>query len=133
MNTLSNIELETDEQRRICLIPCKIRDGKLVGNGTVVSFTLREAAQKFAPSSEPRARANVLRAKRGNYIGMIKAGKIYRNFLIVNPTDDGNIKWLLRKSPELEASISEIYLVDEIVNKRIALDLPSIGGPGATQ
>ena len=114
------------------LIKCELVQGYLRCRNERIELTLKEAAAKFAPSSEPRARQNVLKARRGHYIGLKNTGQVYRNFLIINPTEDGDVRWLLHQNPELETSISEIYLVDEVTVFRNTTDLPSTNAFGAT-
>lgn len=132
MSMLSKIEESNHGDHVLHLYKCELIDGKLYRRGKRFSLDIKEAAAKFAPSHEPRARSNVLQARRGDYLGMLSEGKAYRNFRIVPPTDNGDIRWLLKKNPHLETTISEIYLVDEVTIVRNAVDLPSTGGSGAS-
>lgn len=106
---------------------CKLHDGVLTPRGARSALTLKEAFAKFCSSAEQQAKANLLRARRGHYLGIRKKGNRLENFLIVNPTADGDVRWLLRKIPELEASIIEVYVVDEVNRAKNATDLPTIG------
>ena len=109
------------------LVPCQLRGQVLVKSGKRFPISLREAITKFAKSSDPRTNANILRARRGHYLGIRKKGDRLENFLIVNPTQDGSISWLLKKVPDLEHNIIEVYLVDEVQRPYSAVDLPGAG------
>lgn len=105
---------------------CEQRNGILVPRGEQIALPLKEAMAKFCHSDDPRARMNVFRARRGHYLGIRNKGNKLENFLIVNQTTDGNVRWLFRKIPELEASIVEVYVVDEVNRVKSAADLPTI-------
>jgi hypothetical protein len=101
-----------------------------VPRGEQVVLSLPEAVAKFCAANEPGSRANLFKARVGNFIGIRNKGTRLENFLIVNPTTDGDIRWLLRKMPELDTSIIEVYVVDEIYRPKNATDLPTVN-PGS--
>lgn len=105
---------------------CDLRNGRFVALGEQIAMPLKDAVAKFCHSADPRARANVFRAKRGSYLGIRSKGNQLVNFLIENPTADGNARWLFRKMPEFEASIVEVYVVDEVNRAKNAADLPTL-------
>lgn len=108
----------------ILLRPCVLRRGRLVPSDDVLTLNLPEAVRKFAASGTRGARANVLNARSGNYLGVLTTRT---SFLLVNRMPGGDIAWLLKKRPELETEISEIYFVQDVVIPRTVVDLPPIG------
>jgi len=72
---------------------------------------------------------NVARLRTGQYIGIRKKDRA--NFVIVNPTKDGDIRWLLAQRPDMANQISEVYLVEGVVIRRSVIDLPVLGADGA--
>lgn len=114
-----------DENDHILTIrKCALRRGRLLPSGDARDVNIKEAVALLAPSLTRLARANVLRAKTGQYVGVKSDSS---NFVIVNPTGDGDIRWLLRKYPDLQIQIREVYLVESVVIRRNAIDLPSDG------
>jgi hypothetical protein len=103
---------------------CVVRRGRLLPSGDASDLNIKEAVALLAPTRARLARANVLRAKTGQYIGVKSDSS---NFVIVNPTSDGDIRWLLRKYPDLQMQIRDVYLVESVVIRRNAIDLPSDG------
>lgn len=119
-----------DVVHSITLRKCELIRERLVPRGEPESFSLDEALKLLAPTGTLRARANVARVRVGQFIGVSRSGG--SNFVIVNPTSDGDIRWLLRQRPDLNVSIRDIYLVDDVVIQRNTVDLP-VGAPGAYQ
>lgn len=105
---------------RITIKKCQIKNDKLIPTGEKEVLDIRDAIRKLAPSKSGKGIQNVVNAKSGHYIGLNSDGT---NFVIVNPTDDGDIRWLIRKKPELLDNISELYLVDDMEIKRNFIDL----------
>jgi hypothetical protein len=103
---------------------CVLRRGRLLPDPEVQDLNIKEAVAILAPSKTRLARTNVLRAKTGQYVGVKSDSS---NFVIVNPTGDGDIRWLLRKYPDLQFQIRDVYLVESVVIRRNAIDLPSDG------
>lgn len=103
---------------------CAVRRGRLVPDDEVQDLNIKEAVALLAPSKTRLARTNVLRAKTGQYVGVKSDSS---NFVIVNPTSDGDIRWLLKKHPDLQFQIRDVYLVESVVIRRNAIDLPSDG------
>lgn len=103
---------------------CEIRRRRLHPVGEPESLNIKDAVALLAPSKTHFARTNILRAKTGQYVG-VKSD--LSNFVIVNPTSDGDIRWLLRKHPEFPLFIRDIYLVEDVTIRRNAIDLKSDG------
>ena len=114
----------TENDHLLTVRPCSIRRGRLLPSGDAKDLNIKEAVAILAPSASPLARANVLKAKTGQYVG-VKVDS--SNFVIVNPTSDGDIRWLLRKHPDLQTQIRDVYLVESVVIRRNVIDLPSDG------
>ena len=104
---------------------CSLTRKKLLPEGEALTLNLKEAVALLAPNKTRLGRANVVRLKTGQYVG-IKSGDL-SNFVIVNPTNDGDIRWLLSKHPDLSSQIRDIYLVESVTIRRNAIDLPSDG------
>lgn len=109
---------------------CEIRRRRLHPVGEPADLNIKEAVTLLAPSKTHLARTNILRAKTGQYVG-VKSD--LSNFVIVNPTSDGDIRWLLRKYPDLPLFIRDIYLVESVTIRRNAIDLKSDGDAGETR
>lgn len=105
------------------LTKCELKGNTLVERGEYFPLSINEAIQRLAPSGMPGAKFNVLKVKTGAYIGIWNRNGQIKNFIIHNPTDDGNITWLLDKLPELGASLIEVYLVNDISKPKKARDL----------
>ena len=100
---------------------CKLVRGRLVVRGEPEFYNLEEACSRFAPSGTVRAKINVLKAKTGDYLGLRK--DIRSNFVIRNPTSDGDIRWLLQQYPEFKLRMGEVYLVHGHVIRRELADV----------
>jgi hypothetical protein len=101
---------------------CVLKRQRLIPEGEQTVLNLKQAVQLLAPSKTRTARANVMKLKPGYFIG-VKAGD-KSNFVIVNPTSDGDIRWLLRKHPDLPVLVQDIYWVESVNIRRNAIDLP---------
>jgi hypothetical protein len=104
---------------------CSLTRKKLLPEGEPQTLNLKEAVALLAPSKTRLGLANVIRLKTGQYVG-VKSGDL-SNFVIVNPTNDGDIRWLLKKHPDLASQIRDVYLVESVTIRRNAIDLPSDG------
>ena len=125
------IAANVDFTHKITAQPCVLKRGILVPGGNPQSFDLAEAVRKFAPTGSTQAKRNVLRARVGHYIGLIPradGGKL--NFLLVNAVDGGDVRWLIKRSPEIEPLLSDVYLVVDVQLPRTGTDLPSVDGSG---
>ena len=104
---------------------CSFKRKRLLPEGESQTLNLKEAVALLAPSKTRLGRANVIRLKTGQFVG-VKASDL-SNFVIVNPTNDGDIRWLLKKYPDLALQIRDVYLVESVTIRRNAIDLPSDG------
>lgn len=111
------------DQYTFYVTKCELRGGVLVERGNYFPLTIREVVAKFAPSKQSNAKANILKAKSGSYLGICNKNGQVRNFVIYNPSDNGDIRWLLEKVPELESSIIEVYLVNDIDRPKSTQDI----------
>lgn len=105
---------------------CAFRRGHLVPEGDSEELTLDEAFRKLAPTGTRQARTNVVRVRTGQYLGLKPSNN--SNFSIINPTTDGDIRWLFQQKPEMKSALKEVYLVEDVVIRRETVDLPPIGG-----
>lgn len=88
-------------------------------------LNIKEAIALLAPNKTRQGRANVLKLKTGQFIGIKTSDK--SNFVIVNPTNDGDIRWLLKHHPDLQMQIRDVYRVESVNFRRSVIDLPSDG------
>ena len=114
---------ENDHQ--VTIRRCELRRKRLMAVGELETLNLKEAVALLAPTQSHRARANVMKLKAGYYVGVKSTDQ--SNFVIVNPTSDGDIRWLLHQNPELAESIRDIYLVDGVKIRRNTIDLTDTG------
>jgi hypothetical protein len=89
--------------------------------GEPETLQLQEAVRKLAPSGSRTAKINVLRLKTGDYIGLYKTRPL--NFVIRNPTSDGDIRWLLQRSPNFKSLLGEMYFVQSVAKRRDLLEV----------
>lgn len=101
---------------------CSLRRKRLYPDGEFMSLGINEALAMLAPSGAKQARLNVLRLRAGHFVGV--RSDTDANFVIVNPTADGDIRWLLKKHPNLPDRVRDIYLVESVAIPRNAIDLP---------
>lgn len=117
----------TENDHIITVRRCEIRRKRLIPNGESMTLNLKEAVALLAPSKTPLGRANVLKLKTGQFIG-VKSD--LSNFVIVNPTNDGDIRWLLQRYPDLPLFARDLFVVESVTIRRNAIDLPSDGDAG---
>lgn len=123
---LAGFPVPLDENDHVLVVrKCIFKRSRLLPGGDVQTLNLKEAVDLLAPSKSRVARTNVVKLKAGQFIG-VKANEL-SNFVIVNPTNDGDIRWLLRKHPDLGAHIRDVYLVESVTIRRNAIDLQSDG------
>jgi hypothetical protein len=120
-------EFLTENDHIVTVRKCEIRRQRLHPVGDAQDLNIKEAVALLAPSRTHLARTNVLRIKTGQYLGVKSDSS---NFVIVNPTSDGDIRWLLRKHPDLPLFTREVYLVESVIIRRNAIDLKSDGEGG---
>ena len=107
---------------------CKLVAGRLVPRGDAEKLDLMDAICILAPRGTRNAKINVMRARRGDFIGLRNgAGS---NFVIRNPTDDGDIRWLLNKSPGFEHSFSGIWLIQDVIRRAVPIEVTTQNGYG---
>lgn len=120
-----------DFSHKITVQRCELKRGILVSDGVSKTFDLADAVKKFAPTGSPQAKHNVLRARVGHYIGLAqKRGGEKINYLLVNAVSGGDVSWLIKRNPEIESLLSEVYLVVDVQLPRTGVDLPSIDRSG---
>jgi len=112
----------------IGLRKCSFKRGRLIPSGDITVLNIKEAVALLAPTRKHYARVNVLKLKPGQFIG-VKAGDL-SNFVIVNPTTDGDIRWLLKTHPDLPVVVRDIYRVESVDVRRNTIDLPSESSNG---
>jgi hypothetical protein len=95
------------------LTKCELVDGQFRIRGDKQRIGLLEAVNKFTPTQ--KIGSVVLKAKPGYYLGLFNSGKRQEAFLIQNTNDHGDISWLIKKRPAFSSSISEAYMVHEVV------------------
>lgn len=115
---------------------CKLRRGHLIpqqGESETATLTLDEAYARLAPTRTHQARTNVNRIRSGQYLGLREAVRPgdRSNFVIINPTTDGDVRWLFQKNPDMRMALKEVYLVEDVVIRRETVELPTIGGEKA--
>ena len=115
-------EPATESDHVVTVSRCLFQRKRLVVDGPSMALNIKEAVALMAPSKTRLARTNVLRLKVGQFIG-VKSGDL-SNFVIMNPTGDGDVRWLLKKYPELPSQVRDIYLVESVTIRRNSIDLP---------
>lgn len=118
-----------DDAHQITVRRCHLIRRRLIPRGDAQVLNLPQAIEKLAPTRTPRAMANVAKVRVGHFVGIRKKDR--SNFVIINPTRDGDIRWLLAQRPDLSNQISEVYLVQDVVIRRSMIDLPVLGADGA--
>ena len=116
----------------ISIRKCVMRRGRLAPRGAVETISMKVAMDRLAPSGSRTARMNLLRAKTGHFIGLMSTGKDLTNFIIINPTTNGDIRWLLNKNPEVEKAIKEVYRVEHVDLEMVATDVSPERKEGGT-
>jgi len=99
----------------LTICPCELVNGHLVVRGESQTLDLMDAVARLAPSQSRSGRINVMRAKRGDFVGL--RGKDGANFVVRNPTGDGDVRWLLSKFPAFEHYFSEVWLVQDVIRR----------------
>ena len=115
--------MSLDGQYTFNVTKCELRGNILVERGNYFPLSLAEAVTKFSLTGDVNSKKILLRARAGSYIGTRNKDGKSTNFVIYNRTDDGDIRWLLEKIPELESSIIEVYLVNDIDRPKNTRDL----------
>jgi len=114
---------ENDHQ--ITVVKCRIRRSRIQSVGETQILNLKEAVALLAPSRTRKARANVMKLRAGQYVG-VKSDDL-SNFVIVNPTTDGDIRWLVNDHPDFPSKVRDIYYVDGVKIRRNTIDLTESG------
>ena len=114
---------ENDHQ--ITVVKCRIRRSRIQSVGETQILNLKEAVALLAPSRTRKARANVMKLRAGQYVG-VKSDDL-SNFVIVNPTTDGDIRWLVNDHPDFPSKVRDIYYVDGFKIRRNTIDLTESG------
>jgi hypothetical protein len=128
MQAESTILTKEPRSRTITVRRCLLMRGRFVVRGDAETLTVEAALKRFAPTKSQDARMNVLKARTGHYLGTVRVEeKGDRNFLFVNQGPNGDISWLLRKHPEFEAMVKDVYRVEDVEIPSTSLDLPPLG------
>jgi len=110
-----------ENDHKVMVRRCDVRRERLIADDEVSVLNLKEAVTLLAPTGSHRGRANVMKLKAGQYVGVKNTD--LSNFVIVNPTSDGDIRWLLQQNPDFIDSVRDIYLVDGVMINRNTIDL----------
>ena len=113
---------------RFVLVPCRIREDKVVADGDPLELDWPKAAALLAPSQTFEALSTLRRMRVNAYVGLVKKepppGSSKQtieqaknapptNFLFVNGNpNSASIGWLLKKNPELITQVKALYRVD---------------------
>lgn len=113
------------------LVPCKLRDNKLVEVGEIVEFDWAALKKKFA-SQRMEALHNLRRIQRSGYLGLVKSDTGPKCFFLLNDNRGNVIDWLLKKEPSFETRLIEVYKVedfqwDDQSSELSAVDRPTAG------
>jgi hypothetical protein len=111
----------TEESHRIIIRRCKLKRKRLIPEGESETLNLIDAVRRLAPSGSPKGRANVLKLKPGQFVGVSSTDGT--NFVIVNPTRDGDIRWLFERV-DIGPRLQEVYLVEDVMIENHTVDLP---------
>lgn len=128
MTAPTSQQLASVPERTITVRRCELRLSRFVLRGEPETYTVSEAMKRFAKTAGHQARMNVLKARTGNYLGSVMVeNRGPRNFILVNVGVDGDISWLLKKRPEFELMLQDVYRVEDVMIPRSTVDLPPIG------
>lgn len=109
---------------------CALVEGRLKPRGGQYVMSITDAVKRLAPTGSRSGRVNVLSARRGDFIGI--RSDTSANFIIRNPTDDGDIRWLLRDNPGFENNFDAIYRIEGVLRQgqatEISVDKPVVTG-----
>jgi len=111
-------------QDHVVVRKCVLARKKLLPAGEPQTLSMQEAVELLAPNRTRLGRSNVLKLKTGQYVGVKQDSS---NFVVVNPTNDGDVRWLLQKYPDLASQIRDVYLVDYVTIHRTTIDFASDG------
>ena len=119
---------------RFVLQPCHLREGRLapVKGTKPVVFNWAELVAVLAPSKEPRAKMTLRSIQPGAYVGTAKDRtdpKVLRNFVLVNQDRSSQLGWILRKDPEFERRLVDVYRVDEVKWEAVVHEFDTPGLP----
>lgn len=115
---------QDNEPYTISLQKCRLIGSRIIVRGGVEKLPIKEAIALLAPSKNKSDVTKVLKVKTGYFIGTLsRQPNIVRNFIIVNPTNDGDVRWLLRKNNGFEKALKEIYKVVDVSIPKEAYDV----------
>ena len=110
-----------EKDHEISVRKCVIKKSRIEVVGEVEVLDLKEAVALLAPRQTHRGRTNVMKLRAGQYVGIKSSDQ--SNFIIVNPTHDGDIRWLISEHPNFPHQVRDIYLVDAVKIRRNTIDL----------
>jgi hypothetical protein len=103
---------------RYVLLPCRLRDGKLVPEKESEGITMswRELVVKLAPSNRVEALKTLQHLQRGAFVGLLDQGdsRPPSNFCFVAQDRSGNVGEVLRRNPSFSRRLKEVYQVIEV-------------------
>jgi hypothetical protein len=101
------------------LQPCHLREGKFapIKGSEPVEFDWAALVRALAPSQELAALKTLRAIRPGAYVGttkdLVTKDKI-RNFLLLNQDRSAKLTWILKKDPQFEARLLEVFRVDVV-------------------
>lgn len=124
----------SDLSHRITVQRCALKRGYLVRvSQETETLDLEEAFKRFAPSGSRQAKHHVLAARPGHYLGLAKVGANRVNNVLIVPFVRNDIRFFLRKNPQIESVLTDVFLVVDVQLPKTGIDLPSIGGSSEEQ
>jgi len=101
---------------KFVLVPCRIRQDRLVPSDEPETLTWKELEARLAPSGTMEARMTLRGIRPGAYIGLMKdpMGGSPKTFFLMNQDRSGKISWLVRKQANISEMISEVYRVESV-------------------
>lgn len=105
---------------RFVLQPCHLREGTFapIKGTTPVVLDWRGLLTALAPSGSYNAKMTLRALRPGTYVGTTKDRrdpKVLRNFVLANPDRSAQVDGVLKKDPEFEERLVDVYRVDEVV------------------
>lgn len=102
---------------KFLLRPCKVRGGHIVDSkDEAVEMDWDALCKKLAPSKDRQALMNLRTLQIGAFVGLSTNTRLRRvgNFVLLNQDRSGNLRWILKKDPEFERRVLEVYRVEDV-------------------
>lgn len=100
------------------LQPAKIRGTFLLRDAEkpAEEFDWKSLCARLDPENSRPSKMNLRGARPGDFIGTRrKAGRIVNFLISIRSESESNIEWLLRRIPDFEESLCEIFCVEHVV------------------